>query len=265
LVKAWGALGSITIIATLALILIPSTPEAAAGADTICSGILAAGTYMNIIVPTFCSIGNLVIVNGNVIVQNGATVALVGATIGGNVELDTDSRLVAFVSAINGNLVAGDGTRVWLNGNNTIGGNLVATNCFSVGNYNPGIVDFIIGDIVIDNCDLVRLRFVSVGVDVTIMNVNSASSLADSLVGGDLDISNNSGFVYRAARNTVGGDLTVDNNDTSTSTLLIPGFISGNFISGNLDCGENDPAPVFGIISGPNVVTGVKSGQCTGL
>ena len=271
MVKGWGALVGITIIATLALILIPYTPQAEAGvvSETICSGDLLSGLYNDVLVETgeICSVRPGAVIQGNLVGEEDSTIALVLATVGGNVEVGINGRFVSFGGTIGGDLKAGDGSRTWLNGSMFIGGDIEASNCFSVGMYNVNPLSpvLILGDVFTDGCDFVRLRNSSIGNSVDIRNTLVATTLADSVVAGSVEIEDNMGTVYRAARNSIGGDLRVNNNDSSTSVLPIPGFISGNLIAGSLDCGGNNPAPVAGIVSGPNVVSGSKSGQCAGL
>ncbi|HEY3557004.1 MAG TPA: peptidase, partial [Kribbella sp.] len=55
---------------------------------------------------------------------------------------------------------------------------------------------------------------------------------------------------------TVRGPVAVQNNTGST-------VVSGNHISGPLSCTGNIPAPIN--VGVPNVVSGLKSGQCAGL
>jgi len=269
LVRIW-AFGSIIIFSTLALFLIPYTPQAEAGVfETICSGDLLSGLYNNVQVETgeTCSVRPGAVIQGDLVGGEDSTIALVGATVDGDVTVGTNGRLVAYSSLIGGDLLVGDGSRVWLGGNNTIGGGIQAENCFSMGMYNlnPIFADVIFGDVHADGCNHIRVRNSSIGGLVDIRNTLFSTTLAGSFVNDNVVIEDNLGTVYRAAQNTVGGDMTVDNNDTSTSVLSIPGFISGNFIAGDLECSGNNPAPVAGVTSGLNGVTGDKFGQCAGL
>jgi hypothetical protein len=77
--------------------------------------------------------------------------------------------------------------------------------------------------------------------------------VSGSKVKGDIQFDQNTGAL-RAASNTVGGSIQVVGNDALAT-------ITDNRVDGNLQCKENEPAPV----GGGNIVQGTKEDQCASL
>jgi hypothetical protein len=89
------------------------------------------------------------------------------------------------------------------------------------------------------------------------------TTIEDSVVNGSVTFSGYDGFWSGFIRNTVNGSVNFNDNvvaDPDGNEIVT------NTIHGNLNCSGNDPAPQIGDSEGsPNVVTGVKTGQCTSL
>jgi hypothetical protein len=89
------------------------------------------------------------------------------------------------------------------------------------------------------------------------------STVEDSTIRGGATINGYSGFWLGFIRNTVHGTVTLSNNvmDDPDANEFVT-----NTIKGNLVCHNNSPAPQVGDSQGlPNVVTGRKVDQCSGL
>jgi hypothetical protein len=89
------------------------------------------------------------------------------------------------------------------------------------------------------------------------------NAIEDNVIHGSVTIDGYNGFWMGFIRNTVSGSVKMTNN-----TLTDPDgneYVT-NTIHGSLSCWGNSPAPQIGDSEGsPNVVTGNKSGQCTGV
>ncbi len=89
------------------------------------------------------------------------------------------------------------------------------------------------------------------------------STVEDSVIRGGATINGYAGFWLGFIRNTVHGTVKLSNNvmDDPDANEFVT-----NTIRGNLVCHNNSPAPQVGDSQGlPNVVTGQKVDQCTGL
>ena len=89
------------------------------------------------------------------------------------------------------------------------------------------------------------------------------NTIEDSLIHGSVTISGYDGFWMGFIRNDVHGTVNLNDNvlvDTDGNEYVT------NTIHGSLRCSGNSPAPQIGDSDGePNVVTGRKTGQCTGV
>ena len=89
------------------------------------------------------------------------------------------------------------------------------------------------------------------------------NTIEDSLIHGSVTISGYDGFWMGFIRNDVRGTVNLNDNvlvDEDGNEYVT------NTIHGNLRCSGNSPAPQIGDSEGePNVVTGRKTGQCTGV
>ena len=89
------------------------------------------------------------------------------------------------------------------------------------------------------------------------------STVEDNVIHGGATINGYSGFWLGFIRNSVHGTVTLSNNhmgDPDANEYVT------NTIRGNLVCHNNSPAPQIGDSEGhPNVVSGRKVGQCSGL
>ena len=100
----------------------------------------------------------------------------------------------------------------------------------------------------------ISLDGVIVGGDVRLVG-GAAVNISNGTVTGSVELTGNSdGDGVSVSDTVVEGDLQVSQNTGGV-------FISTNVISGNLQCEGNNPAPE----GEENAVTGSKSGQCSGL
>src|SRR4029078_7069671 len=89
------------------------------------------------------------------------------------------------------------------------------------------------------------------------------NTLEDNVINGSVWMTGYTGFWEGFFRNIVHGSVNYNDN-----TLVAPDGteVQSNTIHGNLNCSGNDPAPQQGDSQGsPNVVTGQKTGQCSGV
>jgi hypothetical protein len=135
-------------------------------------------------------------------------------------------------------------------------GTLVKGNVFLEDNGGLGTeAATIIGNIQTDGAERVRVSATTVNGDIQLTGVNgtSRSEVVDSMIGGTLNIEDNTAqFVLEG--NVVGSDLKANFNGGGVN-------IQGNDIDGNLQCQGNDPPPT----GGDNVVGGNKEDQCENL
>jgi len=255
------ALGGICVIVTLALIVIPYAPQAEA-VVTNCTGILAAGTYDDISITSFCAIRSDATVNGNVMVDSGTFLFLRGATIGGSVELGSSGVMHAFFSTINGNIEAGDNSRIFLRGGNFVGGAIMANNCTLVQMSGLANGETINGNISLDGCDSISIRNRTIGGTLNIAATLSITRVGDSVVGGNIEVTNSDGF-YHIFGNSVGVNMEIKNNIITGTFFPNDATVGLNTISGDLQCSGNVPPPMT--LIGLNAVSGTKDGQCAGL
>jgi hypothetical protein len=89
------------------------------------------------------------------------------------------------------------------------------------------------------------------------------NAIEDNRINGDVTIEGYNGFWFGFIRNNVHGTVTLNHN-----VLADPDgneYVT-NVIHGDLNCAGNSPAPQVGDSEGgPNIVTGVKTGQCASL
>lgn len=89
------------------------------------------------------------------------------------------------------------------------------------------------------------------------------NTIEDSQINGGVTVNGYTGFWQGFIRNNVNGGVTFTNN-----TVVDPdgNEVVTNTIHGSLNCSGNTPPPQVGDSEGsPNVVTGSKTGQCTGV
>ena len=227
-------------ISAILVVLLPFMPQASAD-DTSCIGILAAGTYENVIVPAgfSCFFSSGVTVNGNVDVENGAVFNAFGSV------------------TVNGNINVASGASIHVH-SLTLGGNVEGTNC-SVLFFDS--LDTAIGNVKSDGCMFVIIGNSSIGGDVQVKNSGN-TSIRSNTIGGNLQIEDNTGVRVGAFSNSVFGDLQYNGN-TSTTTVN-PSIVGSNTVLGNLQCSGNSPAAAIAPF-GLNTVSGDKEGECTSL
>jgi hypothetical protein len=89
------------------------------------------------------------------------------------------------------------------------------------------------------------------------------NAIEDNTINGSVNITGYDGFWMGFIRNTVNGSVTLNDNvllDEDGNEYVT------NVIHGSLNCSGNEPAPQVGDSEGePNVVSGQKKGQCSGL
>lgn len=235
------------LLVTAAALLMTSGPALAA--ETICTGALdpAGSPYGNVVVPSgeTCVISG-VRVNGNVTVSGSLVVG--GAppndtTIGGNVNTKDGCGTVAIICQVGtAPEPAVDGV-----GRVVVGGNVTIDHCEGMSIHcavpaAPAADDGTLSG-----------RFVLIGKNLKCSNNTSSCIFDGAVIGGNVELSGNGGFVS-AAVSFVGGNLTANNNGDGAN-------FSENAIGGDLKCNGN-VGPVSG---GPNTVAGTKQGQCAGL
>jgi hypothetical protein len=224
---------AITPLAALG-ILVGAVPAARA-ADTTCTTTISSGT-----------------INGNLTVPAGATCGLTNVMVTGNVQVGKGASLT--VAPMSGQTV-------------TIGGNVQAAQCQTVGFSNLGGAISVGGNVQIQYCTGESGYFSPVEAPVTIngnfaCDNNSAGCNASlSSVRGNMELNNNSngsGPGAAVGRNTVGGNVQVNNNSGSSATE-----VGNNTIGGNLQCAGNTPS--VSDEGFKNNVAGNKQGQCAGF
>jgi hypothetical protein len=198
---------SLAIIALGLAIIFVAIPAAHADNNTSCTGLLQG------------------VINGNVVVPDGATCLLDSTTVSGNVLVGKGASL-----------------SVGVFGSVTISGNLKADQCASVSiTPVPGPYAVSIGgNVAIRSCTGMS------GFDV------GQGSLT---IGGNFLCQFNSAPCF-AQRGSIGGNANVSRNSGGTS------IVAGNQIDGNLLCSGN--TAVINA-SAPNTVAGKRLGQCTGF
>jgi hypothetical protein len=89
------------------------------------------------------------------------------------------------------------------------------------------------------------------------------NAIEDNRINGGATVEGYDGFWFGFIRNHVNGSVNLNNNvleDPDGNEYVT------NTIHGSLKCAGNSPAPQIGDSEGsPNIVTGVKAGQCAGL
>ena len=151
-----------------------------------------------------------------------------------------------------------------LTGDITINGNLTvekgATLLIIGEHYGYSVT--ITGNIKADDAERVSINGVSVGGNIQVKNTQSGVDLSNSNVVGNVQISDNLHF-YSVVTSNIGGNLQVMKNSSDLTSAYYFNF-AGNTVGGNLDCSQNNPAPVS-YDFGPNSVTGTKKNQCANL
>ena len=185
-------------------------------------------------------------VNGNLIVPANASCTVTSTlTVTNNVVVGTGASLGVFPV---------DGQTV------TIDGNIIADQCNSVAIQTFGDGVFSVGgNVNIQNCTGPVNGYSGIRVTIggNFLCANSGVCVAgDGVVQGNLTMDNNNA-VSEVDDNQIGGNVDVSGNSGSAPTVL------GNRIGGNLQCFNNNPPPSnFGF---PNSVSGNERGQCVGF
>lgn len=255
--RSAASVGTAAMLVASVLFVSPAAALASGGGSYTCTGgVLPGGTYASVVVAGSCAVAaGSVTVHGNLTVTG--TGALVAAfdgndvSVSGNVAIGTGGVLVlgcdkiAFPCLDNS---AGLAT-------GKVGGNLSATGALAEVVHDTSVG----GNLTIQgggggvNCDPQPALFgspayatfeqVTVGKNVTVNGWHSCWI----------------GFF----RNQVAGNFTYTNNVTADPD---GNEIQTNWISGNMSCSGNSPAPQQGDSQGlPNVVGGKALGQCAGL
>jgi len=209
-------------------LLLVALPVARA-ADTTCPPTPSGSTVNgNLIVPAnaSCNLTTTLTVTGNVVVGTGASLGI----------FPVDGQTVT----INGNITADHcnsvGIQTFGNGMFSVGGNVNIRNCTGPVNGYSGIIVTIDGNFLCASSGVCVAGGGVVHGNLTMDNNNAVSEVDDNQIGGNVDVSGNSG---------------------SAPTVL------GNRIGGNLQCFDNNPPPInFGF---PNSVGGNEQGQCVGF
>ena len=235
-----------------------AAPASAAPSPGVCtSGSILAGTYSSLTINGSCKIDKgTVNVTGDVTVKPGNVLF---ADYGGS-----DLR-------VKGNLTVGAGAVLRLGcapsdiacfndpnpahptlaTHHSIGGKLTANNAFSVSINNSNVK----GDVLYAGSILGAGCLHDLTDDATV----PTSAVEDNNFGGAVTIKNVSTCWMGFIRNQVVGTVTYNNNIGAVSSNVI----DGNKIGGDLKCQGNTPAPQAGAPSaGPNLVAGVRTGQC---
>ena len=185
-------------------------------------------------------------VNGNLIVPANASCNLTTTlTVTGNVVVGTGASLGIF--PIDGQTV-------------TINGNITADHCNSVGiqTFGDGVFS-VVGNVNIRNCTgpVNGYSGIIVTIGGNFLCTNSGVCVAgNGVVHGNLTMDTNNA-VSEVDDNQIGGNVDVSGNSGTAPTVL------GNRIGGNLQCFDNNPPPInFGF---PNSVGGNEQGQCVGF
>jgi 5'-nucleotidase len=136
----------------------------------------------------------------------------------------------------------------------------------------PDVTATISGGVVSSNALSVQIHFATINGGVSLQGGAGPfggpfdvtwNTLEDNQINGAVTVNGYTGFWQGFIRNNVNGSVNFNNN-----TVLDPdgNEVVTNTIHGSLNCSGNTPAPQVGDSEGqPNVVTGPKTGQCTGL
>lgn len=135
----------------------------------------------------------------------------------------------------------------------SIGGKLTANGAFDVQINNSNIK----GDVVYVGDGPIHVCYTLFLPDV---RPSGSSAFEDNDFGGTVTIKSVGACWMGFVRNRVANTVTYSNNST---TGLDGNVIAGNKIGGDLRCTGNTPAPQAGTAAGgPNLVAGVRTGQC---
>ncbi|MHA7646515.1 hypothetical protein [Nitrosopumilus sp. S4] len=115
------------------------------------------------------------------------------------------------------------------------------------------------GNIKADDADKVTLNGIAVNGNIQIKNAESGVTISSVTVQGNLQLDKNEHH-YSVVNSIIDGNLQIDRNTSIYESGLYNNF-AGNTVGGNLDCKDNQPAPVNAVF-GPNTVNGNKKGQC---
>jgi hypothetical protein len=169
-------------------------------------------------------------ITGNITVTSGAT-CLNGASVGGGVTVSQGAALYSGSSSIGGKLSSSGATAVTLCGT-TVGSGATVS----------GTTGFVL--------------LGSSGDDA------NAPCAGDTIKGG-LTLSGNLNQVEVGGASVTGALSLTNSNGTGPDAGHSTSELEGNTISAGLSCSGNSPAPIND--GQPNHVTGVESGQCSGL
>ena len=151
---------------------------------------------------------------------------------------------------INGNVIAGSGSMLFIETMNPYIGGSITIN----------------GDVKSDGGDQIRIS----GISMNPVYINGDVQIKNTLLGivvtwaditGSAQFENNE--QYYSITNTIIGE-SVQVKDNTADDKWYESIFAANTISGNLQCKNNDPAPQLGMF-GANTVSGKAQGQCSDL
>jgi hypothetical protein len=178
------------------------------------------------------------IIDDNVIVPNDSTLTLNRATVNGNVYVKSGSQFLATNSVINGNVQAFRADLIDLMQGTFVDGDVQGENTLSV-----LIRDVMVGgNIQIKEAespmttDTLLVEFSTVDGDVQAEKSSGRMKVAESHIGGNVQLVENYTGPYEVTGNQIDGDLQFFKNQGE-------GTITGNEVMGNLQSKENNPRP----------------------
>lgn len=267
--------------ALAALFLLPGATNAAADTGTTCAGgpevPIAPGTYSSLTIRGFCLVvvpgdvnvtGNLTVVGGGVLL---AAFGGSGLHVGGNLLVESGGIAIVgcepFAFACFNDPNANSGGTPGFQTSDTVGHNLIGDGAVMIlahhNTINGNVIQSGGGGGV--NCQLLPF------------GPPAYTTYEDNTIKGNAVVEGLHTCWDGFFRNAVGGNVNWNNNTTWDGTPEPPGDptlhgdedgneISGNTVSGNLNCFGNFPAVQFGDSAGvPNTVSGNVHGQCTAV
>ena len=186
-------------------------------------------------------IGGFGITFDNVVVPSGSTcVLLAGTVVTGNVDVESGSVFSTFSGSV------------------SIGGNVQADGATTV----SIVCSTVNGNVHIkQSAGFQRITGSTIGGNVEIEQSSTSIIVGPSPGLGASPGCGGAGVpVPFGGGNFVGGNVKLENNITT-----FPANVASNTISGNLECKNNNFAPVLGPLGVLNTVFGNKVGQCAGL
>jgi len=201
-------------------LLLVALPVARA-ADTTCPPTPSGSTVNgNLIVPAnaSCNLTTTLTVTGNVVVGTGASLGI----------FPVDGQTVT----INGNITADHcnsvGIQTFGNGMFSVGGNVNIRNCTGPVNGYSGIIVTIDGNFLCASSGVCVAGGGVVHGNLTMDNNNAVSEVDDNQIGGNVDVSGNSGSAPTVLGNRIGGNLQCFDNNPPPINFGFPNSVGGN-------------------------------------